>query len=121
MASTSSGKIVQREGLRRSPIPGVPSQPTAAALIGRDEDLDAVAGEDFNSSGVDVRIEDLLRAAGEQGDAGTAFAPSGRDARPGLRGRHAARREVEHGLQAARQDGMHSAAQARRAQGEPEA
>ena len=99
MASTSSGKAAR---LRRAKawaapqIAGVPGQPATATLRGRDEDLHAIAGENFDGGGIDVGVEHLLGAAGEQGDAGAALAAGGRDPRPGLRGRHAGGREVQH-------------------------
>ena len=77
MASTSAGnasRFRRAKLLRRAQIAGVPRQPAAAALGARDDDFDAVAREHFDGGGVDVGIEHLLRAAGEQRHARAAFA-----------------------------------------------
>jgi hypothetical protein len=89
-------EVAAREGAGGVPITGMPRQAATAALAAGDDDLHPVAGEHLDRGSVDIRIEHLLGAAGQQGHAGTAFAASGRDAGPGLGGRHAGRREVEH-------------------------
>jgi hypothetical protein len=77
-----SGEVFAGEILCGGEVAGVPREAAAAALRLGHDDFDALLGEDGDGGGVDVGREDLLRAAGEERDAGTAFADGRGDARP---------------------------------------
>ena len=93
-------EVFLSEFLRGGKVADVPGEGTAASLSGRDVDFDAVVGEGFDGGGVDVRIEDLLGAADEEGDFSLPGAFGWGDFRPGLFGWKGVRKEVEHGAEA---------------------
>jgi hypothetical protein len=87
------------EPLRRRQIAGVPRERAAADLSAGHDHLDPVARKDFDGGRVDVRIEDLLRAACKEGDACAAVTLCGCDFRPCLPRRNAFRDQVQHGTE----------------------
>jgi len=74
--SRKGSEVATREALRRGQITRMPGQAATAALGGRDDHFNAVAGEHFDGGGIDVGVEHLLSAAREQGYPGATLAAS---------------------------------------------
>ena len=74
----------------------MPRQPAAATLPSGHDDLHSAAREHVDGGRIDVGIEDPLRAASEQGDAGAPFPLGRRHLRPVLCRRNLIRNQIEH-------------------------
>src|SRR5438132_5550537 len=74
----------------------MPGEAAAAALVWWRENFNAIAREDLDRGGVDIRIKNLLSATQEERDARATFASRRRNCRPALSRRQGSRQQVEH-------------------------
>ena len=94
--SGKSIKVLSREFLGGLEIADMPRKRSATALGFRDNDLDPIPSQNLDRGGIDIRVENLLGATGEQSD--TRSTRTGRRGkfRPFLSRRQLVGQELEH-------------------------
>ena len=123
-ASTSSGnavRFVRARSRRDALFADVHGERAAAGLILRDDDFDTGAAEHADRRPADLRREHLLRAAGEQRDAGAALPHGGLQRGQRTRGRQIGRDEIEHRVKRLRHERLHAARELAGGRGKAEA